>query len=121
MSEKIQKVLARVGLGSRRAMEDWIVDGRVSVNGKLATLGDRIAEGDELRVDGRSVNFSTEEESVRRVILYYKPEGEVCTRTATAQGITRRQRELSPILYSRRIAPNRRPPFPSVPEPLRSL
>ncbi len=81
MSEKIQKVLARVGLGSRRAMEDWIVDGRVSVNGKLATLGDRISEGDELRVDGRSVNFSTEEESVRRVILYYKPEGEVCTRT----------------------------------------
>lgn len=81
MSEKIQKVLARVGLGSRRAMEEWIDAGRVSVNGKLATLGDRIEEGDELRVDGRVVAFSTEEESVRRVILYYKPEGEVCTRT----------------------------------------
>lgn len=81
MSEKIQKVLARVGLGSRRAMEEWIDAGRVSVNGQLATLGDRIEEGDELRVDGRVVAFSTEEESVRRVILYYKPEGEVCTRT----------------------------------------
>lgn len=81
MSEKIQKVLARVGLGSRRAMEEWIDAGRVSVNGQLATLGDRIDEGDELRVDGRVVAFSTEEESVRRVILYYKPEGEVCTRT----------------------------------------
>ncbi len=84
MSEKIQKVLARVGLGSRRAMEEWITEGRVSVNGKLATLGDRIEEGDELRVDGRVVAFSAEEESVRRVILYYKPEGEVCTRTDPA-------------------------------------
>lgn len=81
MSEKIQKVLARVGLGSRRAMEEWIDDGRVSVNGKIATLGDRIEEDDELRVDGRIVQFSAEEESIRRVILYYKPEGEVCTRT----------------------------------------
>lgn len=81
MSEKIQKVLARVGLGSRRAMEEWIDAGRVSVNGQIATLGDRIEEGDELRVDGRVVSFSTEEESIRRVVLYYKPEGEVCTRT----------------------------------------
>ncbi|NPU94137.1 MAG: 23S rRNA pseudouridine(2605) synthase RluB [Gammaproteobacteria bacterium] len=81
MSEKIQKVLARVGLGSRRAMEDWIEAGRVSVNGKVAQLGDRVEEGDELRVDGRVVSFTAEEESIRRVILYYKPEGEVCTRT----------------------------------------
>lgn len=81
MSEKIQKVLARVGLGSRRGMEEWIDAGRVSVNGQIATLGDRISDGDELRVDGRIVSFSTEEDSVRRVILYYKPEGEVCTRT----------------------------------------
>ncbi len=81
MSEKIQKVLARVGLGSRRAMEDWIEAGRVSVNGQVATLGDRVSDGDELRVDGRIISFTTEEESIRRVILYYKPEGEVCTRT----------------------------------------
>ncbi|MEE2731488.1 MAG: 23S rRNA pseudouridine(2605) synthase RluB [Pseudomonadota bacterium] len=81
MSEKIQKVLARVGLGSRRAMEEWIDAGRVSVNGQVATLGDRIEEGDELRVDGRVIDFATEEDSIRRVVLYYKPEGEVCTRT----------------------------------------
>lgn len=81
MSEKIQKVLARVGLGSRRTMEEWIEAGRVSVNGSIAKLGDRIADGDDLRVDGRLVAFQTEEESVRRVVLYYKPEGEVCTRT----------------------------------------
>ena len=81
MSEKIQKVLARVGLGSRRAMEEWIQEGRVSVNGKVSTLGDSIEQDDELRVDGRIINFAAEEESIRRVILYYKPEGEVCTRT----------------------------------------
>lgn len=81
MSEKIQKVLARVGLGSRRAMEDLILEGRVSVNGHVAKLGDRISENDQLRVDGRPVKFDSAEESRRRMILYYKPEGEVCTRT----------------------------------------
>ena len=64
MSEKIQKVLARVGLGSRRAMEQWITEGRVSVNGQIATLGDRISEGEELRVDGRVVAFTAEEDSL---------------------------------------------------------
>lgn len=81
MSEKLQKVLARVGLGSRRALEDWIVAGRVSVNGKIAKLGDRISEGDILRVDGKIISFTVESEQRRRVVLYYKPEGEVCTRT----------------------------------------
>lgn len=81
MSEKIQKVLARVGLGSRRAMEDLILEGRVSVNGHVAKLGDRITENDQLRVDGRPVRFDSAEESRRRMLLYYKPEGEVCTRT----------------------------------------
>ena len=81
MSEKIQKVLARVGLGSRRAMEDLILEGRVSVNGHVAKLGDRITENDQLRVDGRPIKFNSAEESRRRMILYYKPEGEVCTRT----------------------------------------
>jgi len=80
MSEKLQKVLARVGLGSRRHMEQAIVDGRVSVNGKLATLGDRIEATDELRVDGRQVHFTVESEMRRRVMIYYKPEGEICSR-----------------------------------------
>ena len=81
MSEKIQKVLARAGLGSRRSMEEWISAGRVSVNGAIAKLGDRIEEGNQLRVDGKPVRFTSEVESTRRVILYNKPEGEVCTRT----------------------------------------
>lgn len=80
MSEKLQKVLARTGLGSRRHMEQAIVDGRVSVNGAVAKLGDRIEVGAELRLDGRVVQFSVESELRRRVIAYYKPEGEICSR-----------------------------------------
>jgi len=80
MSEKLQKVLARVGLGSRRHMEEAIIQGRVSVNGKIAEIGQRIEAGDELRVDGRRVDFTVEEETRRRVIVYYKPESEICSR-----------------------------------------
>ena len=80
MSEKLQKVLARVGLGSRRHMEEAIIQGRVSVNGKIAEIGQRIEATDELRVDGRRVDFALEEETRRRVIIYYKPEGEICSR-----------------------------------------
>lgn len=80
MSEKLQKVLARTGLGSRRHMEQAIIDGRVSVNGVIAKLGDRIEVNTELRLDGRVVQFSVESELRRRVIAYYKPEGEICSR-----------------------------------------
>lgn len=81
MSEKIQKVLARCGLGSRRALEEWIEAGRVSVNGSIATLGDRVSAGDVLRVDSRIISFKDDSEMPRRVLLYNKAEGEVCTRT----------------------------------------
>ena len=80
-TEKLQKVLARAGLASRRTIEDWILDGRVSVNGVLAKVGDRVSDKDQIRVDGRVIKVKSEEESTRRVILYYKPDGEVCTRT----------------------------------------
>ena len=80
MSEKLQKVLARVGLGSRRYMEEVIAAGRVSVNGQVAQVGERIEPGDELRIDGRKVQFQIEDEIRRRVLIYYKPEGEICSR-----------------------------------------
>jgi 23S rRNA pseudouridine2605 synthase len=80
MSEKLQKVLARMGLGSRRYMEEVIAAGRVSVNGRVATVGERIEAGDELRIDGRKLNYQHEEEMRRRVLVYYKPEGEICSR-----------------------------------------
>ncbi|ALM51491.1 23S rRNA pseudouridine(2605) synthase RluB [Halomonas huangheensis] len=79
-SEKLQKVLARTGLGSRREMEAAIADGRVKVNGKVATLGDRIEARDSVTFDDRPVALRTAEEVPRRVIMYNKPEGELCTR-----------------------------------------
>lgn len=80
MSEKLQKVLARMGLGSRRYMEEVIAAGRVSVNGRVATVGERIEPTDELRIDGRKLSYQAEEEVRRRVLVYYKPEGEICSR-----------------------------------------
>lgn len=79
-SEKLQKVLARAGLGSRREMEAAIADGRVRVNGEVATLGDRIEMRDRVTFDGRPVTLRGAEEVPRRVIMYNKPEGELCTR-----------------------------------------
>ncbi|MEM7363847.1 MAG: pseudouridine synthase [Pseudomonadota bacterium] len=76
-SEKLQKVLANLGLGSRRSLEQWIKDGRVRVNGQVATLGDRVSEDDQLRVDGKPVRRHHRK---HRVILYNKPTGEICSR-----------------------------------------
>ncbi len=81
MSEKLQKVLARSGVGSRREMETVISAGRVTVDGKVAQLGDRINANQLVRVDGHPVKIATEEEQVCRVVAYHKPEGEICTRT----------------------------------------
>lgn len=80
MSEKLQKVLARAGLGSRRELEQWIVDRRVSVNGKIASLGDRVEENDKIRVDGKALS-QQRLQTKRRIIAYHKPVGEVCTRS----------------------------------------
>jgi 23S rRNA pseudouridine2605 synthase len=76
--EKLQKVLARAGLGSRREMERWIEGGRVAVNGKTAHLGDRVGDKDKLAVDGRTLDAEPAQEV--RCILYHKPPGEVCSR-----------------------------------------
>ena len=77
--EKLQKALARMGLGSRRQMEEVIKAGRVSVNSGPATIGDRVKQDDEIRVDGRLIKYTAENEKRRRVIAYYKPEGEICS------------------------------------------
>lgn len=82
MSEKLQKVLARAGQGSRREIESVIQQGRVSVDGKIATLGDRVdvTKTTKIRIDGRLVTVKETDETVCRVLMYYKPEGELCTR-----------------------------------------
>ena len=78
--EKLQKVMARMGLASRREIEDWITAGRVKVNGAVASLGVRVDLHDAIAVDGKVIRREESAESVRRVIIYNKPEGEICTR-----------------------------------------
>ncbi len=78
--EKLQKVLARLGLASRRDIENWIAAGRVKVNGTIATLGQRVDLHDAIAVDGRLLKRAEATEVVRRVLIYNKPDGEICTR-----------------------------------------
>ncbi|MDO6427296.1 23S rRNA pseudouridine(2605) synthase RluB [Thalassotalea sp. 1_MG-2023] len=80
MSEKLQKVLARAGKGSRRELETMISAGRVSVDGKVAKLGDRVEGNEQIRLDGHNVSIQQSEEEICRVLMYNKPEGEMCTR-----------------------------------------
>jgi len=79
-TEKLQKVLARAGKGSRRAIEEIISAGRVSVDGKTAYLGDRVTGKEQIRIDGHLVNLVATDEQICRVLMYNKPEGEMCTR-----------------------------------------
>ncbi|NVJ65971.1 MAG: pseudouridine synthase [Gammaproteobacteria bacterium] len=79
MSEKLQKILANAGLGSRREIEKWIAAGRVSVNGSIAALGDRATEKDTIRVDGNPVTLKSKDEVYTRVLAYHKPLDEVST------------------------------------------
>ena len=80
MSEKLQKVLARAGAGSRREMETYISAGRVSVEGKTAYLGDRVEGNELIRVDGHQIKLKPLTDDLCRVLMYNKPEGEMCTR-----------------------------------------
>ena len=77
MSEKLQKVLAGFGFGSRRGLEKWIEEGRIEVNGKVAKLGDRVDEEDRIFVDGKPLTQKTQR---HRYMLYNKPAEEICTR-----------------------------------------
>lgn len=80
MAERIQKVLARAGYGSRRQLEVLIKDGKVTVNGAVAKLGDQVEEGDTIRLDGKSLSPKRLWQQPQQVLLYHKPVGEVCTR-----------------------------------------
>ena len=79
MTEKIQKLLANAGLGSRREIEGWISGGRVTVDGKIAGIGDRATATAVICVDGRRIALA--EAAAPRVLVYNKPEGEISTRT----------------------------------------
>ena len=75
MDQKLQKVLANMGYGSRREIESWIFDGRIKLNNSLAKVGDRVSNKDLIYLDGNKIEatkiYSTQ------VIIYNKPEGEI--------------------------------------------
>jgi 23S rRNA pseudouridine2605 synthase len=79
LEERLHKVLAQAGLGSRRALEQRIADGLVKVNGDVAQIGMSVRSGDRIELDGRQFVASALTEPAR-VLMYNKPEGEVTTR-----------------------------------------
>lgn len=80
LAERLQKVLARAGFGSRRQLEDWIRDGRIMVNGKRAEIGASVEPTDLVKIDGRSVSIAADPERTARTLIYHKPAGELTTR-----------------------------------------
>ncbi len=90
--ERIQKILARAGLGSRREIERWIQEGRVTVNGTAIELGYHLKQGDHLQINGRVVKWEKYAEQPDRVLIYHKPAGEL---------VTRRDPEGRPTIFSR--------------------
>ena len=80
VAERVQKVLARVGVGSRREIENWIRQGRVSINGSAAVLGSTVDDSDSIRIDQQLVRIRRAQRAVLRVVLYHKPVGEICSR-----------------------------------------
>jgi 23S rRNA pseudouridine2605 synthase len=75
---RIHKLLADAGIGSRREIERWIVEGRITVNGRPAEVGERLTGAEKLAIDGRPVRIN--EPSRHRFLAYHKPADEVCTR-----------------------------------------
>ena len=75
-AQRLHKLLALAGLGSRRDMEKLIESGRVTVNGVIAQLGAAVIDTDTVRVDSRPVRLSFEPE-LPQILIYHKPEGEI--------------------------------------------
>jgi 23S rRNA pseudouridine2605 synthase len=89
--ERLQKLLAHAGLGSRREIEQWIADGELQLNGQVAKLGDRWRPGDLLTLRGRILNLEKRVQAPTRVLVYHKPIGEV---------VTRRDPEGRPVIFT---------------------
>lgn len=89
--ERVQKVLAHAGLGSRREIEQWIASGAVRVNGVAAQPGDRLRGSDKVTIDGKPVQFARRLQQPTRVLIYHKPTGEL---------VTRRDPEGRPVVFT---------------------
>jgi 23S rRNA pseudouridine2605 synthase len=83
MAERLQKFLAQAGYGSRREIENWIREGKISVNDKPAELGVSVTAEDRIRIDGRLVTSASQTSRPPRTMAYHKPAGELTTRKDT--------------------------------------
>jgi 23S rRNA pseudouridine2605 synthase len=77
---RLQKLLAAAGIGSRRMVEQWIREGRVTIGGRPAQLGDRAAPDDVVRLDGHTLRLEATPRAAPELLLYHKPLGQVVTR-----------------------------------------
>jgi 23S rRNA pseudouridine2605 synthase len=77
--QRLHKVLASCGFGSRRAMEEMILAGRITVNREPAEVGQKVGPGDEVRINGQLVKVRFAEPRAR-ILMYHKPAGEIVTR-----------------------------------------
>jgi 23S rRNA pseudouridine2605 synthase len=82
LGERLHKLLAQHGLGSRRQVEAWIRAGRILVNGRPASIGQSIRPSDRIVVDGRDVTRQVGAPLRVRVVMYHKPGGELARRRA---------------------------------------
>ena len=89
--ERIQKALAHAGFGSRREIEGWIRNGLIKINGTTAKLGDRMKGDESVHLKGKKLNIAKRLDAPIRVLLYYKPSGEV---------VTRRDPEGRPVIFT---------------------
>lgn len=85
MSIRLQKLLAQSGLGSRRQLEKLIAAGKITVNGSTAKLGDKASHSDKIHVDNQRIKLTIPQPAKARVLLYNKPEGELCSRSDPMQ------------------------------------
>lgn len=81
MPERLQKWLAGQGFGSRRQIESWIAEGRITVDGVQAVLGQKVAGTERIIVDGKTVRVSAQKSFRPKGLIYHKPAGEICSRS----------------------------------------
>jgi 23S rRNA pseudouridine2605 synthase len=80
MAERIQKILARAGYGSRREIERWVNAGDITVNGAVATTGQAVDEDDKITIRGKVIKLASKLKAKPQVLLYHKKVGEICSR-----------------------------------------
>lgn len=81
MSERLHKFLAQHGFGSRRELEQWMLEGRVLLNGRAAAPGDRYSAGDKVVIDGRDITARLRANPAAQSIVYHKPAGQPLKRS----------------------------------------